>query len=165
MVSLSPKIKTKIKTKNKITNNKIAQDLSKFKASSIIKSEKIASSPDIFANPASPAPLVAPALSKIDDFALVAQAQASLVGFDEINKLIKKLTLSFSMQKSESSFFIKTGIFEGARFKINCEHKNLHLNIFNLGANAHQVLSLNQDYLRLRLRRKEINLASIMLNT
>jgi len=103
--------------------------------------------------------------SHVDELVLVAQAQAALVGFDEINKLIKKLTLSFSAQKNESTFFIKTGIFEGARFLVTCEEKDLHLKINNIAQSAHRLLCEHQEYLHLRLNRKEINLKSIMFNS
>lgn len=156
----------KKRAKNKKTPEKISPRVAKNKAQIFLKSEKIATQPDISYNALNSAFSPAQATSsKVDDLALVSQAQAALVGFDEINKLIKKLTLSFSMQKSESSFFIKTGVFEGARFQIKCEEKDLHLKINNLATNAYKILSAHQDYLRKRLGQKEINLASIMLNS
>ena len=160
-------LKTKIKAKNKKVPLKITESLAKNKAQIIIiKPEKIANQPDISLNPSNLALCPTQTTSsKVEDLVLVAQAQASLIGFDEINKLIKKLTLSFSTQKSESSFFIKTGVFEGARFHIKSQEKDLHLKINNLATNAHEILSAHQDYLRLRLSQKEINLASIMLNS
>lgn len=108
---------------------------------------------------------ITPASAKIEELVLIAQAQASLVGFDEINKLIKKLTLSFSTQKNESNFLIKTGIFEGARFFVKCQEKDMHLKINNIASRAHQILGDHKDYLRLRLSLKEINLRSIMFNS
>jgi hypothetical protein len=122
-------------------------------------------SPAYPAHPASTCCALIPASLKIDDVVLVAQAQAALVGFDEINKLIKKLTLSFSLNKNESSFFIKTGIFEGARFKIKRHERDINLSVNNITNDAVQLLSAHKENLCEHLRRKEINLVSIMFNS
>lgn len=104
-------------------------------------------------------------LIKPDELSIQAQAQACSSNLIEINKLIKKLTLGFTASKNESSFFISDGVFEGARFKLNYNENNLRLSISNLKDSAHKLLVDHQEYLRLRLRQKEINLGILMFSS
>lgn len=163
---------TKLSTKNntqKITINKkiiISKNNKKnnikksdFKLEKFFCKNDMASNFTILANNINLTP------SKPEEVTLAAQAQASEVGFEEINKLIKKLTLSFSSKKQESSFFVKDGIFEGARFQVSCENKQAHLGVKYLAPDAHQLLVTHQDYLRQRLLQKEINLESLTFHS
>jgi hypothetical protein len=108
-------------------------------------------------------PVITP--HKTEELKLSAQAQGAYAACDEINKFIKKITLNFSLQKNESSFFIKEGLFEGARFYMNCNHQKLALRADFLSENSRQLLKKNAYYLHKRLAHKGIILTSFVVNT
>ncbi len=81
---------------------------------------------------------------------------------DDINSLVKKLTLSFSAKKAESCFFIKDGIFKNARFYLRCQDKNLDLMVSNAEIEAIALVKQHRGYLATKLATKEINLQNLM---
>lgn len=92
---------------------------------------------------------------------VVAQAQATGAPMDEINKLIKKMTLSFSVTKKESTFLLKDGLFAGTSFQMICNDNDLTLNVRKASPTACDILTRHQDYLQQRLHKNEINLRAI----
>lgn len=90
----------------------------------------------------------------------IAQVAASKTE-EEINRLIKKLTLSFTARKNESQFIIKNGLFRGTKFHLMTDEENLSLNVINA---SHQAKTLLRDYegtLKNRLADHEITLSDL----
>jgi len=81
---------------------------------------------------------------------------------DEINRLIKKLTLGFTAKKIESQFKVRYGIFEGAHFFLHAFDESLSLKISNASPYARSLLMEHQKTLTNRLAQHEINLDEIM---
>jgi hypothetical protein len=96
------------------------------------------------------------------DGIVIEKAALSSKYIDEINHLVKKLTLSFSAKKSESCFFIKDGIFKNARFNLYCQDKNLDLVLAHAKPEAIDLINRHQDYLATKLAKKEINLRKLV---
>ncbi len=80
---------------------------------------------------------------------------------DDINLLIKKLTLNFSAQHNEAQFTMTTGVFEGAHFSLHNDNRNLTLAVSNASPFAEFLLVENQSLLKETLARKEINLCDL----
>jgi hypothetical protein len=100
-----------------------------------------------------------PALKETES-GLIIENQASCAR-EEINKLIKKMTLGFSVLKHESSFFMKEGLFAGTFFHLTAEDQNLLMRVKDGSSIAHQVLKEHEPYLQKRLLQHEINLQGI----
>lgn len=77
---------------------------------------------------------------------------------DDINRLIKKLTLSFSTKHNESEFVIGYGVLQGTRFQVVIDKQNMSLNIMNASSRARQLINKHQNLLKNRLAVREINL-------
>ncbi len=88
-------------------------------------------------------------------------AQAATWTVDDINRLIRKMALSFSVSKNESSFYIKDGIFAGARFDIQCQDRDICLSVQKASPEAFRLLRQHQDYLARHLKNHEINLRDV----
>jgi hypothetical protein len=80
---------------------------------------------------------------------------------DDINRLIKKLALSFTAKKNESQLFIAEGIFQGTRLKLKIDNHDLRLSVNNASKSAAILLKNNQKLLKSRLLKHEINLCEI----
>lgn len=89
------------------------------------------------------------------------EAQATSMPREEINKLIKKMTLGFSAMKNESSFFMQEGLFAGTIFHLTSKDKNLYMDVKHGSIVAHKILREHEGYLQKRLEQHEINLKGI----
>jgi len=90
-----------------------------------------------------------------------ALAQAAICPIDDINRLIKKMTLSFSAKKNESSFYIKDGLFSGAYFILLSKEQDLSLIVSQVHSHAKALLRQKECLLATKLKKYEINLRSI----
>ncbi len=81
---------------------------------------------------------------------------------EEINRLIKKMHLSFTAKKNEARLLIDQGIFQGSDFHIWVNNKNLSLKISHAPLTAKAILSCHSDVLKERLQKHEINLQNLM---
>lgn len=77
---------------------------------------------------------------------------------DDINRLIKRLTLSFTAKKKESRFIIKEGIFQDADFHIVINQEDLVVNVGNASLQAINLLRKHESLLQEKLALREINL-------
>lgn len=84
---------------------------------------------------------------------------------DDINKLIRKLTLSFTAKKAEADFLVDSEKFEGAHFHVSTDENDLRLTITGASRSAKDLLLENQEILRDRLIKNEINLAAMTFDT
>ena len=92
---------------------------------------------------------------------IIAHARAFTQKEDELNRLLKKLTLSFAAKKNESQFVIGIGVFHGARFHVMTENNDLSLHITNASTTAKNLLNHHRDLLKNRLAHREINLKAV----
>lgn len=108
-----------------------------------------------------PASAPTPCALKEGEMGTIIEAQATSMPREEINKLIKKMTLGFSVQKNESSFFLSEGIFAGASFHLTAENNTLSMDVEHGSLRANQVLRDHEGYLQKKLEQHEINLKGI----
>jgi hypothetical protein len=101
--------------------------------------------------------------SEIEEGVLI-QAQCSNSSREEINKLIKKMTLGFSASKNESSFFMKDGLFAGASFYLTTHDQDLLMKVKHGSLSSYEILADHEEYLRLKLHHHEINLREIVFS-
>jgi hypothetical protein len=80
---------------------------------------------------------------------------------EQINLLIKKLTLSFTTKKAEAYFFIGKGVFNATKFHVLVDKNQVYLNISNVSDEAKNLLIKNENLLKQRLNQHEINLTGI----
>lgn len=92
---------------------------------------------------------------------LLAAAKIGANVDDDINRLIKKMTLSFTAKKDESQFSIACGVFQGARFILNTNNRDVSLRVSNASVDAETLLYEHQHSLQTRLSMREINLTEI----
>jgi|GEM_PF-5553038 len=86
---------------------------------------------------------------------------ANLCAHDDINRLIKRLTKSFTTTKGEAHFSIAEGTFTGAHFHLLTNERDLVITVTSIGAPARALLVDNHELLAHRLMRCEINLCGI----
>lgn len=91
----------------------------------------------------------------------VAQSKIAADINEEINRLIKKLNLSFTAKKNEARLQIDEGIFLGADFLLVMKDQNLSLKIRHAPPAARAILSEKSDLLKERLQKHEINLQEL----
>jgi len=92
---------------------------------------------------------------------IIAHIKAFSQKDDDINRLLKKLTLSFSANKHESQFVIDAGVFKGARFLVTTNDKDLSLGIINASPEAKVLIHDHHQLLKNRLAMREINLKAV----
>jgi hypothetical protein len=80
---------------------------------------------------------------------------------DDVNRLIKKLALSFTAKKHEAQFFINIGVFQGTQFNLVTNDQNLSLRVSHASEFAVSLLNDYRDLLKNRLSQHEINLCEI----
>lgn len=80
---------------------------------------------------------------------------------DDINRLIKKLTLSFTAQKGEADFVINNGVFDGSRFHIRSDLDEVSLSVDKASPEAQRLLRAETPTLKSRLLQHEIKLGAI----
>lgn len=110
----------------------------------------------------------APLIPKIERFvdassSILADAKIAAHADDDINRLIRKLTLSFTAKKDESRFSIGDGIFKGAQFHLRTHEKKLSLRVSDASFAAKALLLANKKILTDRLLKHEINLSELMV--
>lgn len=92
---------------------------------------------------------------------IIAHTKAFNQKNDDINRLIKKLTLGFMAKKNESEFVIKRGIFKGMRFYLYADDKDLSLEIAHGSQQAQNLIMDHHGILKNRLACHEINLKDV----
>lgn len=80
---------------------------------------------------------------------------------DEINRLIKKLTINLNTNDSNVDFSISEGIFLGAQFSLQQREQQLHITICDAPEDAKSLLLEHQSELKKRLHTHEINLSKL----
>lgn len=80
---------------------------------------------------------------------------------DDINLLIKKITLNFQATKNEARFFVATGVFAGAQFSLTSKNQDMHLCISDASSVAKRLLTDNREQLKNSLAAREINLCEM----
>lgn len=111
-------------------------------------------------------PLVGQSLSPttaIDrDASVIAHAAVAAGRADDLNLLIKKLTLNFSATSDHASFSIATGIFQGAEFNLVNDDHNLSVHVRDASTLAQNLLIEHEDLLKDQLAKREINLCDVL---
>lgn len=92
---------------------------------------------------------------------VIAQASIANGRADDINLLIKKLTLNFSAKNNEAKFSIANGVFEGTQFALITHDHDLILNVSEASSSAKALLVEHQDDLKNLLLDQEINLRDV----
>ncbi len=88
-------------------------------------------------------------------------AKISLNCEDDINRLIKKLAVSFSAKITEAQFSIEDGIFYGAHFHLTAEDQDLTVRISQIEKPLKRLLASHKELLKTRLAQHEINLREL----
>jgi hypothetical protein len=92
---------------------------------------------------------------------IAAQARAFSQKDDDINRLLKKLTMSFIAKKHQSQFVIGHGVFMGAKFHILTNDRDVSLHIINASVEAKNLVHEHSGLLKSRLANREINLKDL----
>lgn len=92
---------------------------------------------------------------------IIAHTKAFNQKDDDINRLLKKLTLGFMAKKNESEFVIKRGIFKGMRIYLYANDKDLSLEIAHGSLRAQNLIKDHRGVLKKRLACHEINLKDV----
>jgi hypothetical protein len=97
------------------------------------------------------------------ELGIISQTRVSGAVIDDINRLMKKMMMSFSAEKAESSFVMSDGLFEGTSFRLCFQNRDLDIEVKNADQKATMILSDHENYLRSRLLDHEIKLQRMML--
>lgn len=95
------------------------------------------------------------------DPSVVVQASIGSGRVDDINLLIKKLTLNFAVTNREAKFSIPNGIFAGAHFALVTDNRNLTVKVCDASFRAKALLEENHLVLKNLLEKQEIILRDI----
>lgn len=93
-----------------------------------------------------------------ENMGVLAQVAASTQSVEDINRLIKKLALSFTAKKNEAHFSIDQGLFQGSSFHLIINERHLSLSVRDASNAAKSLLSNSEALLVSRLAHHEINL-------
>jgi hypothetical protein len=104
----------------------------------------------------------APVANSITKHTILCERFKRYAADEEINRLIKKLTLSFTAKKHESEFLIGQGIFKGTRFHVITNESELSMTISKASPVAQRLLGDNKDLLANRLLDHALTLRELM---
>lgn len=96
---------------------------------------------------------------------ILADAKIAASADDDVNRLIRRMILSFTAKKNEARFSIGFGLFKGANFHLRTKDKNLAVSVEHASMAARNLLIKNRHLLSDMLKKHEINLDDLRFSS